>query len=233
MSLVLHDLVGRDDRRFSPTCWRTKLALAHKGLAFTTVPTRFLAIRAIGDGRFRTVPTLQDGESWHTDSDAIAAWLEAAHPDRPSLFGGEGGPVLTEFVRQWVQVVLHGPIARMVLLDIHDHLADAADQAYFRTSREAQFKASLEEIVAGREARVEPFRANLEPLRQLVRGRPFLGGATPLYADYMVLGAFQWARSVSPFASGLLAPDDPARIYLQRLMDLHDGLARRTVAYPL
>jgi glutathione S-transferase len=233
MSLVLHDLVGRDDRRFSPTCWRTKLALAHKGLPFTTVPTRFLAIREIGDGSFRTVPTLQDGESWHTDSDAIAAWLEAAHPDRPSLFGGEGGRALTEFVRQWVQVVLHGPIARMVLLDIHDHLADAADQAYFRTSREAQFKASLEEVVAGREARVEPFRASLEPLRQLVRGRPFLGGRTPLYADYMALGAFQWARSVSPFASGLLAPDDPARIYLQRLMDLHDGLARRTVAYPL
>ena len=44
MRLVLHDLVGRDDRRFSPTCWRAKLALAHKGLPFTTVPTRFLAI---------------------------------------------------------------------------------------------------------------------------------------------------------------------------------------------
>jgi hypothetical protein len=47
------------------------------------------------------------------------------------------------------------------------------------------------------------------------------------------LGAFQWARSVSPFARGLLAADDPVRAYLERLLDLHDGLARRTVAYPL
>jgi hypothetical protein len=80
---------------------------------------------------------------------------------------------------------------------------------------------------------VEPFRASLEPLCQLVRGRPFLGGRTPLYADYMALGAFQWARSVSPFASRLLAADDAVRAYLLRFMDLHDGLARRTVAYPL
>jgi glutathione S-transferase len=233
MRLVLHDLVGREDRRFSPTCWRVKLALAHKGLPFTTVPTRFLAIREIGDGSFKTVPTLQAGERWITDSDAIAAWLEETWPARPSLFGGEGGRVLTAFVRQWVQLVLHGQIAQLVLLDIHDHLADTADQAYFRASREAQFKASLEAVVASREERVAPFRASLEPLRQVVRERPFLGGTTPLYADYMVMGAFQWARSVSPFARTLLAADDPVRAYLERLLDAHDGLARQAIAYPL
>jgi len=32
MTIVLHDLTGADDRRFSPNCWRTRMALAHKGL---------------------------------------------------------------------------------------------------------------------------------------------------------------------------------------------------------
>jgi hypothetical protein len=83
-------------------------------------------------------------------------------------------------VREWAQLALHGPIARMVLLDIHDHLADAADRAYFRASREARYQASLEAVVEGREERVAPFRAGLEPLRQAVRDRPFLGGGSPL-----------------------------------------------------
>lgn len=233
MTILLHDLVGRDDRRFSPTCWRVKMALAHKGLPFETVPTRFLDIKKIGDGGFKTVPTIRDGERWVTDSEAIVDHLEATYPDRPTLFAGPGGRALAEFVRQWAQVVLHGQLARMLLLDIHDHLADDAERAYFRQSREAQFGATLEEVVAGREERVPAFRTSLEPLRQVVKSRPFLGGNTPLYPDYVILGAFQWARSVSPLARALLAADDPVRAYLERLLDRHGGLAWATVAYPL
>lgn len=233
MAIVLYDLVGRDDRRFSPTCWRIKLALAHKGLAFTTVPTPFLAIPRIGDGSFKTVPTLRDGDRWVTDSEAIADHLEEAYPDRPSLFAGPGGRALAEFVRQWAQIVLHGQLIRMVASDIHRHLADDADRDYFRSSRERLLGASLEEIVAGREERLPSFRASLEPLRQVVRARPFLGGERPLYPDYVVLGAFQWARSVSPFARELLTADDPIRGYLGRLMDLRGELVGKAVAYPI
>ena len=56
---VLYDLAGaEDDRRFSPYCWRSKMALAHKGLEVKTVPWRFTdkeAIRFSGQGR---VPVL-------------------------------------------------------------------------------------------------------------------------------------------------------------------------------
>ena len=35
MAITLYDLAGAEtDRRFSPFCWRTRMALAHKGLAF-------------------------------------------------------------------------------------------------------------------------------------------------------------------------------------------------------
>lgn len=236
MSIVLHEIAGRDGRLFGPTSWRARLALAHKGLAFGSVPVRFVDIPAIGreEGqRFATVPVIRAGDRWIADSDAIAAWLEAEFPDRPTLFGGEGGRVLTGFFRHWVQATLHGPIVRMVLADIHDHLADGEDQAYFRKTREALFKAPLEEVASGREERIAPFRAGLEPLRQALGDRPFLGGEAPLYADYIVLGAFQWARTASPFASRLLAQDDPLRPWLGRLMELHDGMAAKALAYPL
>ena len=51
MTIVLYDLCGADkDFRFSPACWRTTMALAHKGLDFETVPTRFTDIPGIADG---------------------------------------------------------------------------------------------------------------------------------------------------------------------------------------
>src|SRR5437660_10442269 len=42
MPITLYDLAGIEaERRFSPFCWRAKMALAHKGLAVETVPWRF------------------------------------------------------------------------------------------------------------------------------------------------------------------------------------------------
>ena len=39
MGLQLYDLAGAEaERRFSPYCWRIKLALMHKGLPFDTIP---------------------------------------------------------------------------------------------------------------------------------------------------------------------------------------------------
>jgi glutathione S-transferase len=84
----------------------------------------------------------------------------------------------------------------MILPDIHDHLADAEDQAYFRRSREARFGMSLEAVAAGREAGIEPFRLGLAPLRRTVATQPFLGGEAPLYPDYMC-----WAPSSGHAAS--------------------------------
>ena len=33
-----------------------------------------------------------------------------------------------------------------------------------------------------------------------LKSQPFLGGAAPLYPDYIVFGGFQWARTISGFA---------------------------------
>jgi len=114
------------------------------------------------------------------------------------------------------------------VLDIRRHIGPA-DQAYFRRSREERFGKPLEEVVKDREARLPAFRENLIPLRRTLERQNFLAGTSPAYADYIVFGAFQWARAISDFE--LLAPDDPVAAWRGRMLDLFGGLARKSPAY--
>lgn len=226
--LKLYDLAGaEDDLRFSPYCWRVKLALAHKGLAVETIPWRFTEkdrIAASGQGR---VPVLVDGDKWIADSWAIACYLEDAYPDRPSLFGGGAGRALSRFYVTWTDGVLQAAMVRLIVRDILDHV-HPKDRAYFRKSREERFGKALEEVVADRERNLPAFRAVLAPLRAVLKNQPYLGGPSPLQADYIVFGAFQWARAISPFA--LIEKGDPVDAWRDRLLDLYDGLARKAPA---
>ena len=83
--------------------------------------------------------------------------------------------------------------------------------------------------MAGRDKAVEGFRKSLDPLRLTLRMQAFLGGTAANYADYIVFGAFQWARVVSPFK--LLMEDDPVHAWRERLLDAFDGLARKSPTY--
>ncbi len=223
---VLYDLCGTDDRRFSPYCWRVKLALAHKGLAFETAAVPFTGIPGVLGGRFKTVPILDDGGTIVADSLAIADYLEDTYHGRPSLYGGPGGRAAARFVDRWAVTQLHAPLVRIVVRDIHDRL-EPADQAYFRQSREARFSKSLEEIEDKSAERVQSVRAALEPLRATLALQPFLGGEGPLMSDYCVFGTLQWARITSPVA--ILAEGDPVHAWFERCLDLYDGMGRRAV----
>ncbi|WP_135466394.1 glutathione S-transferase family protein [Crenalkalicoccus roseus] len=224
MSRILYELAGADPaRRFSPFCWRIRMALAHKGLEVETVPWRFTEKDRIAFSGQGLVPVLVDGDRTVADSWSIACYLEEAYPDRPSLFGGTGGLGMARFVNSWTDGVLHPGVARLVVSDIPAWLGPE-DQAYFRASREQRYGMTLEEVTAGREARVREFRKDLQPLRLTLRAQPWLGGAAPNYADYIVFGAFQWARCISAFP--LLEAGDPVAEWRGRMLDLHGGLAR-------
>lgn len=222
--ILLYDLAAADGRRFSPNCWRTRMALAHKGLSYETRATRFTDIAAIDGGKQKAVPVIHDGEHVIGDSHAIADYLERMYPERPSLFGGASGQALTEFMRNWAISTLHVGLFDMIVLDIHDAL-DSADQVYFRESREKRLGKSLEAAQAGREARLPAFRKSLAPLRGMLAEQPWIGGAAPLYADYLVSGPLQWARVISDFQ--VLADDDPVAHWFEHCLDLHDGLGRK------
>jgi glutathione S-transferase len=229
MAITLYDLAGAEaERRFSPFCWRSRMALAHKGLAVETVPWRFIEKEKLPSPNQGRVPVIEDGGKIVHDSTAIADYLEEHYADGPSLYGGEAGRGLTRFVQNWTETVLHIGLIRLVLLDIHRHL-DPENQVYFRQDREKRFGTTLEDFVSDREARVPAFRASLDPLRRTVERQDFLSGKAPAYADYIVFGAFQWARAISDFE--LLAADDPVAAWRGRMLDLFGGLARRAPAY--
>ncbi|MEP9388993.1 glutathione S-transferase family protein [Mesorhizobium sp. KR9-304] len=228
MTILLYDLVGEDaSRPFSPHCWKTTMCLAHKGLDYRRVPTPFTSVPAVEGGVSKTVPVIRDGDTVVADSFTIALYLDEAYPDRPTLFGGKGGEAMARFIERWSQLTIHPYLGAAALTDIHARLAPP-DQAYFRDSREKRYGKSIEDVSAEREAGLAAFRASLEPLRSMLTYQPFIGGATPLYPDYIVFGAFQWVRVMSPFPA--LAEGDPVAAWFEQLLDLHDGLGRSVAA---
>jgi glutathione S-transferase len=230
MSLKLFELVGADaSRPFSPFCWRIRMALAHKGLTAESIPWRFTEKAAIVPHGSEKVPVMLDGDKPVVDSWAIANYLEDTYPDRPSLFGGEGGRAMARMLNWWGDLVIVGGIFPFIIADIPNSLAEV-DADYFRKSRETRFGKTLEEVAAGRDQGVVGFRKSLDPLRLTLKSQPFIGGTQPNYADYIVFGGFQWARVVSPFK--LLEEADPVHAWRGRMFDAFDGMARKSPGYP-
>src|SRR5437868_5088458 len=220
MTLKLFELVGTDETRpFSPYSWRTRMALAHEQLSPDSLPWRFTEKEAIAPHGSEKVPVLLHGDNAVVDSWVIANYLEDTYPDRPSLFGGEGGRAIGRVINAWGDIAVVGGIFPLIVADIPSHLAPV-DADYFRSTREARLGKPLEEVKAGRDKSVAGFRRSLEPMRLALRAQRYLGGDAPNYADYIVFGGFQWARVVSPFQ--LLEQDDPIYAWRERLLDAFD-----------
>lgn len=121
----LYELAGSDPARlFSPFCWRVRLALAHKGLEFDSIPWRFTDKEVIAFSGQGLVPVLVDGDKVVSDSWEIASYLEDAYPEKPSVFGGDGGRGAARFVASWTEGILHPLISKMMAKDICDVIAD-------------------------------------------------------------------------------------------------------------
>jgi glutathione S-transferase len=87
----------------------------------------------------------------------------------------------------------------------------------------------LEQYAGDTKQAVMALRGALEPVRPVLVQHQFVGGHGPGYCDYVLFGAFQWARSVSP--TRLLEPDDPVYAWRERMLDLFDGFARKAKGY--
>ena len=231
MTITLYDLAGaEEDRRFSPFCWRIKMALAHKALPVAEVPWRFTEKDVIGFTEQGRVPVIVDrgnGGKAVWDSWSIAEYLDEAYPER-LLFTEQSGKAATYFLKSWVERVVHPGIVGQVLVDIHGHLHEK-DKDYFRTSREKVFGMTLEDVVAPADEALPKLRASLAPMRAVLERYSFMGGDTPSFADHIAFGPFAWARAISP--RQLLEKDDPIHAWRERMLDLYDGYARSAPGY--
>lgn len=231
MPITMYDLAGAEEnRRFSPFCWRARMALAHKGLSVETIPWRFTDQDKLPAGSQGRVPVIVDDGRVVCDSWDIAEYLDAQYPDAPPLFDSPAAKAEARFIRHWVERVIHPAMAQIVTYDIFCHVHEK-DKAYFRESREARFGKKLETFGSNLDTDLKVLETALAPFRQTVKEQPFLCGDQPAFADYIVLGAFQWARSISD--KRLVSADDPVHAWLQRMVGLFDGLADQTLTYPL
>jgi glutathione S-transferase len=178
------------------------------------------AVIAFSGGK--TVPIVKEGETVVRDSWQIAEYLESRYPDAPTLFGGAIGQGVTQAFNVWVDRVLVLPMLALIAADVHERV-DAADEHYFRESMEKILKMPLEEARKARAEAMSKLTRTLEPMQALLKRQPWIAGAQPAYADYILFSIFQWARVMSPHE---VLEEGPLREWRGRVLDLHGGFAR-------
>lgn len=224
MTLSMFDLAGADPAlRFSPFCWRTKMVLAHKGLAFATVPWRFNETAVLAPSGQSRVPVLVHDGHWISDSWTIARYLDSAFPEKP-VFANEMARAQARLMMSWCDMVLNPALIRYALLAVYDSI-DEADRAYFRSSREQRLGMSLEATGVDPLGARKAVASTLAPVEQTLADHAFLGGATPTYADYSLFGSLMWPHVVC--REPLLDPASHVAIWFERMLDLQDGFARK------
>ncbi|WP_332767858.1 glutathione S-transferase N-terminal domain-containing protein [Phenylobacterium sp.] len=224
MSLILYELGGRNGLRYSQFSWRTRLALAHKGLTAELKPVAVHDKEAIAFSRQGRVPILVDADEVVVDSWTIAEHLETQRPNQPSLFGGEIGHGLSRFVNAYTDRVLIPAVVPLLMIDV-TRCVEPRDAEHLRLQIEAGFRRPLEVLAADRDQAILGVRKLFDPARVCLKAQPYLAGDHAAYADYVLFSLFQWARLVSTFP--LIEDVDPLAAWRERMLDLHDGLARR------
>ncbi len=224
MTLQLYDLATADpELRFSPYCWRVKMALAHKGLAWDEIPWHFTEKDRLPEPNAGTVPVLVDDGKAVSDSWTIAGYLDERYPDKP-LFACAQARSEALLIKFWIERTVHPFITRMGVGDFMSVLHEK-DKPYFRETREKRFGMPIEQYMQNREQARDGFQNALEPLRAMLAEQPFVSGNTAGYADHIVFGALQWMRCGSPYAS--LQQDDAVFDYRERMLDQYGGFARQ------
>lgn len=214
----------------SPFVWRTKYALAHKGLVYETKPVAFVDIPKTCDGRHSTVPVLIEEDGTEIcDSWGIAAYLDDTYPDTPPLFSGTAH----ERAKEIDSLLGQHAFPAFFPLYIGDVVAklDSENAAYFRESREKRFGATIEQLSSNRDAVLPDARAAIEPLRAEVAKADWLHGEAPGYGDYIFLAFFAWIKDAS--TTPPLATGDPLLDYIERGFALHGGIGGHLVGGPL
>jgi glutathione S-transferase len=217
MSITLYELAGDDlNKKFSPHCWKSRLALAHKQLDIKSVSVRFTEKDKIDFSGQPLLPVLKDNESTVVDSWEIACYLEENYPDSPSLFNDEAGKALAQSINHWCDTELAKYIRPIILMDIHGLIAEK-DKAYFRESREARIGMTIEEFSSKADESVKSLRDELEKVREIISMQPYIGGQKPSYADICLLGMFMWIACVNNVE--FLDKEDSVYAWYERMLE--------------
>ena len=222
MSITLYELVGRDDLRFSPYCWRTRFALAHKGLEFDYRPPSALPDKQpIAFSGQERVPVLRDegpdGERIRGRSPAIS--MKPIPTSRRSSRAPRSA--------RWRDSSIPGPISRLTRASscwwsgTSTTISTNATANISWRPREKRFGTTLDALHEARDERLPAARAALAPVRAVLDDQPYIAGDEPGYADYILMGTCQWNPHRQPL------PDHRARRSGPRVARTHARAVRR------
>jgi maleylacetoacetate isomerase len=165
----------------SSACYRVRIALNLKGIAYATVPVNLLQ-GAQQDAAYRArnpqglVPLLEmDGHSL-TQSLAICDWLDATHPEPPLVPAGAADRAHVLALALAVACDIH-PLNNLRVLKYLSHPLEQPQEA-----RDAWYRHWVAEGLAGLEALAAP------------RAGRFLFGDTPTLADICLVPQMYNAR---------------------------------------
>ena len=221
MTITLYDLAGANpDLRFSPYCWRTKLALKHKGLDYETIPWRFTDKRVLEEAGSERVPTINDNGKWVHDSWAIALYLDEAYPGKPKLFPDTHSRTLARFINSWCDWSVLPNTRELTVRHVLSALAEK-DKTYFRASREKALGQKIENVGADHAAAHKKFVQGLKPADVTLGDHAFLHGAEPGYGDYALFGTLLWPDTLVP--EPVIPKDSAIGRWFERMLALNGG----------
>lgn len=207
---MLYERAGLDGLCPSPVCWRSRIALALKGIEVERQPLRFADVdRLEALTGSRTVPVLAADGAMVAGSDAIAARLDAMAPGLPPLIGegiaAAGADVEREFGSR---------IGPLVGADFMRRLLPE-DRDYYKQSREARFGKTFEELEALRPGLELDLAFSLGRLEPQLDEHRYLGGDEIGWLDIVVYSYVAWIGFASPRSVPELV--NPVRTWFERL----------------
>ena len=132
--IKLYELSGKNNVRFSPYCWRARMALNYKKLDFQSIPIKFTEKKLIEFSNQKLLPVLVDEDKIISDSWNIAIYLDKKYPFNQNLIA-ESEIKFNLFINQWADKMLNAAIIKIVIYDITKNLDSEGGE-----TREAEFE---------------------------------------------------------------------------------------------
>ncbi len=251
--IKLYDLAPSptSTRYYSPTTWKTRMGLLHKGVKFETIPINFLDLRgelAARSGEPNiTVPALElpDG-TFIYDSFRIAEWLDSAYPDAPSLFTGDGklsrdaGPEHVATGKNYARLIDLGIGAskpewvvwyELFFPQLDQQIIGEEHRAYFTSDARLGPHGYQKLLALDREELVRRAKMNVQPLAQILHERPgqYFQGTHPGQVDYIIFGRYAYCRMLDPELTKELWNDQGEELnhWIRTLSQAYDGHAQK------
>ncbi|KAK7682716.1 hypothetical protein QCA50_014099 [Cerrena zonata] len=216
--IVLYDIPGRNPKypAWSPSTWRTRYALAFKGLPFRTEWIEYPDIeptcKKLGAKHTRTrldgtpvytVPVISDPntETAVEDSLNIAKYLDMTYPDTPRLFP-DNTFVLHSAFTEFLEPITRSFVPNTILA-VCDNFSPISAE-YFRRVQEQTFGVVLEDLVpSDEESKMNKWNEARDGFDKIAgwfeksgNNGSFVMGDTITYADIDLVSRLIWVKIV-------------------------------------